>query len=1664
MAARMVAVLGRLASALPVNTLAAALPLNDSGAELHTVAANCGDRSSKPLSDTDSDGAMRNPKVLQGQRLIMNIAVIRAEAMRHRPRGGTSRSVFGRKIMPMPPSCILPDRATTEVCCNMLSIRTHMMTNVLAIAGLWITLTLCLASGAHAETYVNELVNPALPNQAGNAWSGPGTGTDCRNTVVSSNGRFVVFCSLASNLIANLQDTGSGDDLFVQDRQTGQTSLITHVGNALNVASNGGGNPIAISDDGSVVLFESKATNLIDGFLPYGMGFNTYLFNRLTGAITLVNRKGGNALQGTGTAAFQSMSRDGEWVLFLDSADDLIPGVIDTNSWQDVFLFRRSTAETLLISRTFANFAQAGNRGSSTAKMSSDARFIAFSSSATDLIPSMNNANGNSGDVFLFDRQTGLPSLLSYTAGSVVDTANSDTMVASISSDGRWILFNTHASDLIEGGIDNTTTVDLVLHDRLTGARVLVSHRASNPLQTGSVSAEYLSMSDDANWVLFKSYRNDYVAGVIDANSGKDLFLFSRATDSNVLVSHANGNPLRTSNGDTWPVSISGDGSVVIYNTSATDAPSVSVDSNGSSDAMAFYTANQSTRLLSRALNQTQVTADSGSSVEAVSRDGSTFILRSKASNLVTSGQDTNGTLDYYAETRSPPSMSLLTRSQLAGVSTPVNGSSCSDVSDDGRWVLCQTDSSNVISGITAGQYVFLTDRQNGSRILVSRALGNPAVPSNGSSEGVDLSADGRYVLFTSTGNNVLAGLIDQNYSYPDAFVFDRVTGGTVLVSRQWNQPLTTLSGGATPIAISADGSTVLLQSSAVDVIATPQTGGQVYLFDRVGNNMILVSHRAASASEGSNGYSDALGLSDSGQVVLFRSSASNLVAGQVDADPVPDGSVSDLFLYDRTSGFNSLVTRKLAGATTALNSLVSGTLSRNGRFVAYATLATDVLTTVTDANQSSDLYLFDRNSATTTLMSHQANNGNQTANATSTLPYLLLTDSNMAVSDQGDVAFTSQATDLVNGITGISSGFDQIYAYRHASQTVRLVTHAFAQPSSAANQASTVLGISGDGQRVLFQSTATNLLSSPLVGGAGRAWFVYRFATSRTALALNTGTSSSYYYWASPNFDYLLINPLSVHGITSALDPNRVTDSVLGSRHYQVTTAAGTGGSLSPSNPMAVPPGGVVALTVMASTGYTTVAVSGCNGTWSGNSFQTGPIFDDCTVSATFQPNVYAATYTAGAFGSVTGSTTQTIPHGGSGSAVTAVPISGYRFVAWSDGVTSNPRTDTNVTGPITVTAQFANANPSIGSVANRSVLEDSGLLWVTVPVSDLETPSSQLSLSASSSNPDLVSIAAVTNQGIAGERTLSLLPTLNANGGPVVIHLTLEDSGGATSQREFQLTILPVNDAPTATLLGNRVHPGSTGGAFDVPGFASLDTGPANEDNIQTILETLVTIVSDPNNVLAAVPTLSNSGLLSYVLTGNNGYALVSIRVRDNGGTDQGGIDTSTARVFAIQVGPAADLQLALRNGRIQVLAGDPQQYALVIANAGTDAVNAAQLATVLSNTLGNLSWRCEPAWSNASCPLPDNGVGLPNLSVDLGVNQYLRFTIFAAVVGQLGETTQASAQITVPAGYSEIQSGNDQASDLDPIAAPESFSDGFEEAGSGLTVPGAIEALRR
>jgi Tol biopolymer transport system component len=198
---------------------------------------------------------------------------------------------------------------------------------------------------------------------------------------VSADGRFVAFLSAATNLVPG--DTNGVVDVFVHDRLTGTASRVSVAsdGSQANNLCFGG---VSISADGRFVAFGSFASNLVPGETNVGRN-DIFVHDRLTGATSRASVTSDGA-QAHGDNSNPKISADGRFVAFDSAADDLVPG--DTTG-TDAFVHDRVTAATTRVSLAF-NGAQPYS-GVGGVEISADGRFVAFASSARNLVPDDTN-------------------------------------------------------------------------------------------------------------------------------------------------------------------------------------------------------------------------------------------------------------------------------------------------------------------------------------------------------------------------------------------------------------------------------------------------------------------------------------------------------------------------------------------------------------------------------------------------------------------------------------------------------------------------------------------------------------------------------------------------------------------------------------------------------------------------------------------------------------------------------------------------------------------------------------------------------------------------------------------------------------------------------------------------------------------------------------------------------------------------------------------------------------------------------------------------------------------------------------------------------------------------------------------------------------------------
>lgn len=257
-------------------------------------------------------------------------------------------------------------------------------------------------------------------------------------------------------------------------------------------------------------------------------------------------------------------------------------------------------------------------------------------------------------------------------------------------------------------------------------------------------------------------------------------------------------------------------------------------------------------------------------------------------------------------------------------------------------------------------------------------------------------------------------------------------------------------------------------------------------------------------------------------------------------------------------------------------------------------------------------------------------------------------------------------------------------------------------------------------------------------------------------------------------------------------------------------------------------------------------------------------------------------------------------IPLSGQGGTVT------FDVTIQDDGGTLNAGQDTS--DPVTVSFTVLNTLPTISTVANTTIFEDNSTSALAFTISDAETAASALTVSTMSSDTNIVPISGIQIVGSGGARTVQVTPAMDQNtfvGGVVTITLIVDD-GSDTAQSTFDITINPVNDAPSFSLGSNILWPASEIGIKQHPNYANgLVMGPTQDEVLsQSPSQFNVIISGDAIFGVGGNPSIDTSGSLAYVLNGSSGVATIQVSLQDDGSTANGGIDTSATQSFTITV----------------------------------------------------------------------------------------------------------------------------------------------------------------
>ncbi|MGE4071269.1 MAG: TolB family protein [Lysobacterales bacterium] len=786
---------------------------------------------------------------------------------------------------------------------------------------------LAVSINALAQTSQVDSLTYANPDQFGAQAADNDNSDNCCHPRISDDGRHVLFLSFARNLVAG--DHNNNVDVFVRDRTLGTTRRVNVRSDGAQGRSGDAASAVAaaISANGDLVVFSSRQFDLVSG--DNNLSSDVFLHQVSTGLTTRLVLGIGGA-EPNDAVLNPSLSGDGRFVVFESGASNLAPN--QSNFTQHVYLLDRNSGVIERISVTPGGNPAGGGSGNAT--VSDDGRFVAFESSANDLVATPGNGNAQ---LYVRDRQLGVTTRLSQVAGV---PANLPVLRSVIAGNGSRVAFETAATNLDAG--DTNGVEDIYAVSVATGVLTRVSvgtggaqtsDRSQRPsisrngqriafqspraLAAGSSSSDQIyirdldlqtttlvsvnnagnngnqdevdaSLSGNGQVVAFNAASNDLVGG--DSNNLRDRFardLLGNTTERISLADAAGPFPSQANGDSTSSIrgqrQLSADARFLVTATSATNLGSLDLQSPTTQIVRIDRQGNVA-RLISVDINGNQ--ALSSAFDPAISSDGRFLVFRSNTTNLVPG--DSNNASDIFWLDANGGGLERVNLGPggvqgLGGATTTLPS-----VSDDGNAIAFVSNQNNLVTGDTnSAQDIFVRDRGTGTTTRVS--VDSSGAQANGLSDFPVISANGRFVVYSSLASNLVAGDVG---GFQDIFRHDRQTGQTLLISQSSGGVQG--NGNSFISAISADGNRIAFSSAATNLVSGDSNARtDIFVRDVIQGTTTLVS--VSSSGELGNGTCSVPSISADGQIVSFLSGSSNLVAGD-------SNNLNDLFRHDLTS------------------------------------------------------------------------------------------------------------------------------------------------------------------------------------------------------------------------------------------------------------------------------------------------------------------------------------------------------------------------------------------------------------------------------------------------------------------------------------------------------------------------------------------------------------------------------------------------------------------------------------------------------------------------------------------------------------------------------------------------------------------------------------------
>ena len=480
----------------------------------------------------------------------------------------------------------------------------------------------------------------------------------------------------------------------------------------------------------------------------------------------------------------------------LPAPSDLVSGLTVENDAPNVYVRDRLTNTTRCVSVNMTG-TQTGDDDSRYGVISANGRYVAFLSNATDLVSNDNDGNNpdHRQNVFVRDLVNNTTTLVSVNHAGTGPGTNSNTgdfgtsRNPSISADGRYVAYESDAVDLISNDTNGLT--DVFVRDLQAGTTILASANVRSGSATGDGSSNNPVISSDGSTVAFDSLSNnlDTKYTGLAPFSNYQVYAFNVQTKKATLVTFDPTAQI-AGNGDSGFASLSANGQVIAFQSSATNLVATS-DGNGPFPDVFVRNLTTGTTSLVSANGAGTASGDSTSFAPSISADGHHVVFSSLANNLV--AKDTDGTdigsKDVFERNLDSGTTQLISVNS-SGTNSGNNTSDMANqtfvnsvqqssgvVSTDGRYVIFISKATDLVPGFvklndpTFGYDLYLRDTTQGTTTLISHQLGTNTTGGNQISGTAGMTPDGSYISFQSTADNLVSDDHNDGINQTDVFV-----------------------------------------------------------------------------------------------------------------------------------------------------------------------------------------------------------------------------------------------------------------------------------------------------------------------------------------------------------------------------------------------------------------------------------------------------------------------------------------------------------------------------------------------------------------------------------------------------------------------------------------------------------------------------------------------------------------------------------------------------------------------------------------------------------------------------------------------------------------------------------------------------------------------------